>query len=249
MYDQRYALTAGQLIVLPSGIHHQNEVVSSPEARFIGIHFDFFNESTIQTEADMVVNEENVQAHKFAAEACAEGMKPLSSTPIYTPSPYAVQLMEQLVHEFTMRPPGYELACKALMLQLLTQLLRSSWVSAPRHASVHDDKLLEIMKQIETSPEEKWTNTGMAKQLNLSVDHMAKLFRQVAGIPLTNISSPSVCARRAGCCGKPTTPSKWSAPEAAIRTFTISAACSPNTRASLPANTGSCPECCKRGRS
>jgi len=183
MHDQRYALTAGQLIVLPSGIHHQNEVVSSPEARFIGIHFDFFNELTIQTEADMVVNEENVQAHKFAAEACAEGMKPLSSTPIYTPSPYAVQLMEQLVHEFTMRPPGYELACKALMLQLLTQLLRSSWVSAPRHASVHDDKLLEIMKQIETSPGEKWTNTGMAKQLNLSVDHMAKLFRQVAGMP------------------------------------------------------------------
>ncbi|PAF31304.1 AraC family transcriptional regulator [Paenibacillus sp. 7516] len=183
MYDTRYTLKAGQLIMLPSGVYHQNEAVSSPKTRFIGIHFDFFNELTIQTEADMVVNEEHVQPHKFAAEACAEGMTPLSKNSVYTPSSAAVQLMEQLVHEFTTRPPGYELICKALMLQLLTHLLRSPYLSSSRHVSVHGDKLRELMKRIETAPSEPWTNSGIAKQLNLSVDHMAKLFKQMVGMP------------------------------------------------------------------
>ncbi|MFS0870856.1 helix-turn-helix domain-containing protein [Paenibacillus xylanilyticus] len=183
MHDKRYTLKAGQLIMLPSGVYHQNEAVSHPKTRFIGIHFDFFNELTIQTEADMVVNEEHVQPHKFAAEACAEGMTPLSTNPVYTPSSAAVQLMEQLVHEFTTRPPGYELICKALMLQLLTYLLRSPYLISFRHVSVHGDNLRELMKRIEAAPSEPWTNSGIAKQLNLSVDHMAKLFKQMVGMP------------------------------------------------------------------
>ncbi|OAX50797.1 helix-turn-helix transcriptional regulator [Paenibacillus sp. AD87] len=183
MNDKHHILKAGQLILLPAGVYHQNEVVSSPEARFIGIHFDFFNELTILTEADMVVNEETVLHQKFAVEACVEGMTPLSINPVYTPSPATVQLMEQLVHEFTMRPPGYELVCKALMLQILTHLLRSSWRSSSRHDSVHGEKLLELMKRIEAAPSDPWTNSGIAKQLNLSVDHMAKLFKQIAGMP------------------------------------------------------------------
>ncbi|MFK0524049.1 helix-turn-helix domain-containing protein [Paenibacillus illinoisensis] len=183
MDDKRYTLKAGELIMLPSGVYHQNEVVSRPEARFIGIHFDFFNELTIQTEADMVVNEETIQLHKFAAEACAEGMPPLSATPVYSPSSSAVQLMEQLVDEFTMRPPGYELICKALMLQLLTHLLRSPYLNSSRHVSVHGDKLRELMRQIEDAPSEPWTNSGIAKQMNLSIDHMAKLFKQMVGMP------------------------------------------------------------------
>ena len=41
MNDRHHILKAGQLIMLPAGVYHQNEVVSRPEARFIGIHFDF----------------------------------------------------------------------------------------------------------------------------------------------------------------------------------------------------------------
>ncbi|SFF27537.1 Cupin domain-containing protein [Paenibacillus algorifonticola] len=183
MHGQRYTLTAGQLIFLPSGVYHQNEIISTPEARFLGIHFDFFDELDVQTEADMVVYTEEAQGDKFAVEACAEHLASLSASIVYTPSLVCVQLMEQLVHEFTMRPPGYELACKAYMLQILTHLLRSSLSSSVAQASVHGDKLLEVMKQIEDAPAEPWTNPSLAKRLNLSVDHMAKLFKQIAGMP------------------------------------------------------------------
>ena len=61
MNDQPITLSAGQLIFLPSGVFHQNEVVSEPNARFLGIHFDFFDELDIHTEADMIVNESTIQ--------------------------------------------------------------------------------------------------------------------------------------------------------------------------------------------
>lgn len=183
MQGQRYKLEAGQLIFLPSGVYHQNEVVSTPEARFLGIHFDFFDELDIQTEADMIVNETAVQPQKFTFEACAEGFTPLSGHPVYTPPLVCVQMMEQLVHEFTMRPPGYELVCKALMLNILTHLLRSPSLSAFPAGSLHGGKLGELMEEMESAPAKPWTNAAIAEKMNLSADHAAKLFKQIAGMP------------------------------------------------------------------
>lgn len=183
MNGQRHILNAGQLIFLPSGVHHQNEVVSKPNARLLGIHFDFFDELDIQTEADMIVNESNIQQHRFAHEAVADSFQPLSLHPVYTPTLACVQLMEQLVHEFTMRPLGYELVCKALMLNILSHLLRLQQSRSRFLASQHDGKLQELIERIERFPSEAWTNTLIAEHMNLSVDHTAKLFKQLVGLP------------------------------------------------------------------
>ncbi|RIX47270.1 helix-turn-helix domain-containing protein [Paenibacillus nanensis] len=183
MRGQRYTLTAGQLIFLPSGVLHRNEAVSRPDTRFLGIHFDFFDELDIQTEADMIVNEAQVQAERFAYEAVSEDFQPLSQDPVYTPTLECVQLMEQLVHEFTMRPIGYELACKALMLNILSHLLRLQHARSRSLASQHDGKLLELIENIERNPEEPWSNAIIANRLNLSIDHAAKLFKQLVGLP------------------------------------------------------------------
>lgn len=183
MLEQRYTLTAGQLIFLPSGVLHQNEAVSKPDTRFLGIHFDFFDELDIQTEADMIVNEAQVQAERFAYEAIPEDFQPLSQDPVYTPTLACVQLMEQLVHEFTMRPIGYELACKALMLNILSHLLRLQHARSRSLVSQHDGKLLELIENIERTPEEPWSNAIIANRLDLSIDHAAKLFKQLAGLP------------------------------------------------------------------
>lgn len=180
---QRYALSAGQLIFLPAGVYHQNEAVSNPDTRFLGIHFDFFDELDIQTEADIIVNEGHVQQHRFAHEAIAEGFQPLSQQPVYTPALACVQLMEQLVHEFTMRPLGYELACKALMLNILTHLLRLQQSRSRLLASPHNGKLIELIDEIERHPAAPWTNVLIAERINLSVDHAAKLFKQIVGLP------------------------------------------------------------------
>lgn len=183
MHGQCYSLTAGQLIFLPSGVFHQNEAVSKPDTRFLGIHFDFFDELDIQTEADMIVNEAQVQPDRFAHEAITDEFQPLSQHPVYTPTLECVQLMEQVVHEFTMRPIGYELTCKALMLNILSHLLRLQHARSRSLASQHDGRLLELIEQIERNPAEPWSNALIAERLNLSIDHAAKLFKQLVGLP------------------------------------------------------------------
>ncbi|GBF72256.1 AraC family transcriptional regulator [Paenibacillus sp. 598K] len=185
IYGERHPLEAGQLIFLPSGVYHQNEAISAPYTKFMGIHFDFFDELDIQTEADMVVREEEVQPEKFAREPWTEGLPLFSSITVVTPPLPCVQLMEQLVEEFTMRSPGYEVACQGLMQQILIQLLRMAMTEQLQRTSEHSARLMELMAQIEARPEGGWTGEVLAQRLDLSRDHAAKLFRQAAGAPLT----------------------------------------------------------------
>lgn len=177
-----HSLTPGQLIFLAPGVYHQNSILSSP-AKLLGIHFDFFGESRILREEDMVVNEEEVIPGKFAVEAVAAPFLPLSEDPIYTPPPECVHAMEQLVQEFTMRPPGYELVCRGLMLGILTSLLRTQSSRRLAKASVHGERIRALMEEIEAKPAAGWTNSSMADRMNLHEDHFSKLFRQIAGMP------------------------------------------------------------------
>lgn len=183
MYGQKHTISAGQLIFLPSGVYHRNEVILEGETKLIGIHFDFFNELDIQTESDMVVNEEQILPHKFALEAISNVFAPLSSNVTYTPPLACIQLMEALVEEFTMRPLGYELVSKGLMLHIITLLLRNSLSSTNTRFSQHGVLISRLIKQIEARPAELWTNAIIAEQMNLSIDYTAKLFKQLTGMP------------------------------------------------------------------
>ncbi|MDQ6421530.1 AraC family transcriptional regulator [Paenibacillus sp. LHD-117] len=183
MNGRRYELSAGQLVFLPSGVYHQNEAVSASGTRFLGIHFDFFGELDIHTEHDMIVSEPAVLPGRFAMEAVSDMFPPLSQQAVYTPTLSCVALMEQLVHEFTMRPLGYELACKALMLNILSHLLRLPLSRSRALASQHDNRLLELVEEIEQRPSAAWTNGLIADRLGLSLDHAAKLFKELVGQP------------------------------------------------------------------
>ncbi|MFD0960542.1 helix-turn-helix transcriptional regulator [Paenibacillus chungangensis] len=183
MQGKEYKLTTGQLIFLPSGVWHRNEVLTEPDARFLGIHFDFFDELDIQRESDIISDGDEVEWERFATEAVCDSFPPLSHQPVYTPTLDCVQLMDQLVHEFTMRPLGYELACKAIMLNILTHLLRLPVSRARSYSSQHAQKLKEIIEQIEQHPSTPWSNKMIADQMKLSIDHTAKLFKEIAGLP------------------------------------------------------------------
>ncbi|OAB43933.1 helix-turn-helix transcriptional regulator [Paenibacillus antarcticus] len=183
MHGQRFNIYAGQLIFLPSGVYHQNEIVSQPDARFIGIHFDFFHELNNMTEADLIVDEDDIHLNKFGLEACSDIFPPLSSQVIYTPSLVCVQLMEQLVEEFTMRKLGYELVCKSLMMNILVHLMRNSTSQSLITSSAHSTKLARIVEEIESAPSEPWSNQTIADALCLSIDYTAKLFKQTVGLP------------------------------------------------------------------
>ncbi|MNV52110.1 HTH-type transcriptional activator RhaR [compost metagenome] len=183
MDTEEYILNAGQLIFLSSGVFHQNVILSDSDTKLIGIHFDFFGESIITHDEDMVVNEDEVMHDKFAFEAVTVPFMPLSQGPIYSPPPECVHAMEQLVHEFTMRPAGYEWVCRGLLLGILTSLLRTQSSRDAAKSSVHTERIRALIDEIEERLAERWTNKSMATSMNMHEDHFAKLFREVAGMP------------------------------------------------------------------
>lgn len=82
-----------------------------------------------------------------------------------------------------MRPLGYQLVCRGLMLNILASLIRSQMSRRITGASVHGQKVKEIMQDIEETPAATWSNVILAKRLGMNVDYASKLFRQIVGIP------------------------------------------------------------------
>ncbi len=91
--------------------------------------------------------------------------------------------MEQLVHEFTMRPAGYEWVCRGLLLGILTSLLRMQNSRNAAKSSVHTERIRALIEEVEERSAERWTNKSMAATMNMHEDHFAKLFREVTGMP------------------------------------------------------------------
>jgi len=183
MEHRTFHLTPGQLIVLPSGVYHRNETFGLPTTKLIGIHFDFFGELNVSGEEDMVVYEGNAQEDKFVVEAVDSNCSPLTEDPVYTPSHDCVQSMEDLIREFTMRPLGYPLVCRGLMLNILAYLIRSQVTRRITDATVHGQRIKGLMREIESNPALTWTNPVLADRLGMSEDYTSKLFRQIAGVP------------------------------------------------------------------
>lgn len=101
-----------------------------------------------------------------------------------------------------MRPPGYELVCRGLMLGILTSLLRTQSSRRLAKASVHGERIRTLMEDIEAAPAAGWTNRSMAALMNLHEDHFSKLFRQIAGMPPGEYLRSIRQRKRASCSGK-----------------------------------------------
>jgi AraC-like DNA-binding protein len=183
MEDTTHQLLPGQLILLPSGVYHRNMTVGLPTTKLIGIHFDFMGEQSISSEEDMVVYDEEAVEGKFAVEAVDPTCPPLSLEPKYVPSHGCVQAMENLIQEFAMRPLGYPLVCRGLMLNILASLLRSRMSKRISDTTVHGQRIEKIMAEMEKNPAIPWSNSDLAERLGMSGDYSSKLFRHIAGVP------------------------------------------------------------------
>ncbi|CAI6087388.1 AraC family transcriptional regulator [Cohnella sp. JJ-181] len=185
MRGERYTVGEGETIVLPSGVPHRNAIVSPQGATLLGIHFDFDGRLRIATESDMVSTDLDAEPDldKFAEEPFAPELGDLSSRAVYPTGPECFRLMDGLVGEFTMRRSGYELACKSLMLGILAMLLRTGDESAGGGDSVHRERIRKMIEAMEREPGESWSAERIARELKVSEDYAAKLFRQVAGMP------------------------------------------------------------------
>jgi len=174
---------AGELLYIPAGVYHHIIVNSNPDAVFLGIHFDYFDELEIQADQDIIVKEASVQPLKFCLEPEFEHYTPLSEVPVFVPPAQSVLMMEQLIDEFTQRPPGFEIACRSLMQQILLLLWRGQVNSKKKVHSKYGEPMLRLAAMMEIRFEEDWSYDALARQVNLQADYFAKLFKEVIGMP------------------------------------------------------------------
>ncbi|HZG56012.1 helix-turn-helix transcriptional regulator, partial [Paenibacillus sp.] len=76
--------------------------------------------------------------------------------------------------------PWYETACKALVMQLLVQLLRVR--PAARRYERYREAVLELMADIRGRSGDDWTVGSMASRINVHEDYFSKMFTDIAGV-------------------------------------------------------------------
>ncbi|WP_308638611.1 AraC family transcriptional regulator [Paenibacillus silvisoli] len=180
---QQLPVHPGQLLIIPSGVHHSIVVETMPEAVFLGIHFDFFDELDIVIDQDIIVKDELFDPERCCREPLIPGFKRLSAAPVVTPSAAAVAEMELLIAEFADRQPGFEAVCKGLMQQLLVKLFRMQAESAKRFHAMYGERFQTLMEWIELNYRQDCSNARLAELVRLNEDYMAKLFRAASGMP------------------------------------------------------------------
>ncbi|NQX59792.1 helix-turn-helix transcriptional regulator [Paenibacillus qinlingensis] len=177
----RYPLKKGQMLFISSGISHYIQVETQPEAEFLGIHFDFFDELEILIDQDIIVDNETVDPQLFCKEPLIQGFEPLSLQPVIVPSPQMIELMEVIVDEFNERNPGYDVICKGLMGQIIVALFRAQFNMTQAAHTLYGESIIELTKWLSIHYGENCSNSSLAARVNLNEDYLAKQFKAVTG--------------------------------------------------------------------
>ncbi|MDF2649736.1 MAG: hypothetical protein K0Q73_5541 [Paenibacillus sp.] len=176
-------LESGDLLFLPSTIKHRIEMVTKPYTLLMGIHFDFFNEIPVLAEQDLVVDERKIDSERFCSMPVNEKGEPIFGL-YYQQIPIEIlELMERIVQEHSRENPGFEMACRGLMLMIFTSLSRLSTQSNRLNLhSEYREMMQHLATEIEGSLGDPWPNSAMACRFNVSEDHFIRLFKDIIGM-------------------------------------------------------------------
>jgi AraC-like DNA-binding protein/quercetin dioxygenase-like cupin family protein len=180
--EEEYLVTAGKLLYIPSGVFHSIQVVTEPNASFLGVHFDFFDELDIKKEEDIIVNENNVNEQSFCFEPEFDDLKLFADNPVQVPEPHVITLIENLIHEFTEKKSGYEIICKGHLLQILVYLLRTQDIQDRKFNQKYGEQILDLAHRLGTNYADDWTGEKMACLVNIHSDYVSRLFKEMIGL-------------------------------------------------------------------
>ncbi len=177
-----FVVAENHLLLIPAGVYHRVEVSSGKRTAFLGIHFDFFDELNIMWDQDIIVNEREVHDTRFCFLPDLESAGGLLQ--FYYPSPPAelVSLMASVILEFTEKPRSYEVACRGMLLQIISLLYKQQQVQQRNGQSPNNETVLCLAREIRERCSESWTNSRLSGAVNMHEDYMAKVFKAAVGM-------------------------------------------------------------------
>ena len=103
---------------------------------------------------------------------------------LHVPEPAQIMAVFEDVYRYTMHGyPDADLLGLTAEFGRLLALIRLRLRSRDRRSHLTEDKLLEVLRCLRDSPENRWTVAGMARLAGLSTPHFAQLFREWTGSP------------------------------------------------------------------
>ncbi|MBO9607412.1 MAG: AraC family transcriptional regulator [Paenibacillaceae bacterium] len=173
---------AGSLVYLPSGVPHRVQVTSAPCARFLGVHFDYFDDLDVQADEDIIVNEQQLQPEHYCAEPLLPDADAFFDAHVRLTDPQAASLMEFIIREFNERKEGFEIVCKGVLLQLFALLRRSRAEERRQPHPKYGEPVLQLVREMENDITQPWPVKRIAARLNVELSYAAKLFKGVTGM-------------------------------------------------------------------
>lgn len=181
--DNVLEVGAGGMFMFSAGIRHYLEVRSKPVAVLDGVHFDFFDEFDIERDEEVIAVPGGFRPEHCCVEPVLPHVPPLSDMTIMYPSEQTVACLVQVIDEFALRLPGYEMVCRGLMQQMLAQLYRLPLETLRSPSAPGEMRTSELVGYIHAKYREDCSNAALARRLNVHEDYMAKQFKSAVGMP------------------------------------------------------------------
>ncbi|MFR9708069.1 AraC family transcriptional regulator [Paenibacillus sp. MB22_1] len=182
--EPSYLVQPGQFFLLPAKLKHRVEVLSDPDALFLGVHFDFYDELRITKDEDIIVSVDHEDDDYYCTMPNMAEFHEWMSTGSMHATSEVYSVLESIIHEFTHRPAGYMMCCQGLLLQLFSHLSRTFRHHQHRAIASAGMQLAiaELVSAIEQNVGDRWSNEKMADMLNINVDYMGRLFKKCMGV-------------------------------------------------------------------
>ncbi|WP_308531491.1 AraC family transcriptional regulator [uncultured Paenibacillus sp.] len=182
--EEIYEGRQGDIFLFRPGQRHSLRK-TSPKLRQPHIHFDFFYQEDspgvkVSFRSWDKISEE--EKHWFREDIMDQMPVPLSSH-LRLKNPLLIeQMLIQLINEFDLKMPFFEIKIKGLFIQLWIQILRENYWNLHPHLITNFQTLLKVKDFLMNTPERKVTLEEISKMSGISKHYLIRLFKKAFGM-------------------------------------------------------------------
>lgn len=182
--DEVYEGKQGDIFLFCPGQRHSLRKISQ-KLRQPHIHFDFFfqEDSPIVKVSFRSLEKISNEEKRWFREDIMEQMPVPIPSHLRLKNPLLIeQMLIQLINEFDMKMPFFEIKIKGLFIQLWIQILRESYWNLHPHLITNFQTLLRVKDFLMNTPDRRVTLDEISKMSGISKHYLIRLFKKAFGM-------------------------------------------------------------------
>jgi AraC-like DNA-binding protein len=183
--DQRYHGAPGDIFLFRPKIKHSIQTIGNHRFRQPHVHFDLFyqeNSPDVKISFKPLEQIPNGETHLFREDAFEHTITDMPDH-MRPKNPVLIEKMIfDIIHEYEMKLPYYEVSIKGIFTQLFLQLIRENYWNQNPHLYSNMERLTLVRNYLKHHVTKKIALDELSSVTNISKHHLIRLFKKAFGM-------------------------------------------------------------------